>query len=168
MLSTTGTAIAATTQGDRKRHNSKPTTSTVETIDNRSTSPRMSAAASRANTGGPVATSVAGPGFAAAKAACTAFVAASPAATFVPGARMAASSRARSRSAANHTPCRLRTSLAPVQVFASARKAPVGSLSPNRQPSAEAEDCSTVSTWAKSARNAGTANAVSVTAGDSR
>ena len=171
--SRTGTAIAASTQGERKRQTSSPLTSRTEATEISRTSSRIAAAASRANTAGPASSSRAGvPADARAKARCTAAIAASWAARSRPVACVRISSSARgalpAAAAANHTPCALRTRLAPVQAAISAGKAPVGSGRPNCCTTGAAEDCSPSSSRVKSRRSAGVSNAAASVAGESR
>ena len=168
MLSSSGTAIAASTASDRNRHSSSPTTSTPEAIVHNRTSDRMAAAAARANTAGPEASSLAVSGLAAVKAAWIALSAVSCAPISMPGPAVCSSSSARSRSGANHTPSTVRTLDCPIHAGAIARNAPVGSGKPNCEASGEAEDRSSCSRRWKSARNAATVNEAAVTPGESK
>ncbi len=167
-LSSTGTAIAPMTHGERKRQNSNAAPSTLDRIDRRSTSPRIWCAASRAKTAGPVMSRRAGPGRAEAKAPLIAASARSCAVTSMPPARVRARMSARSRPGANHTPATVRTGLVPIQARPRARNACPGSANPNRSASGEAEDRSSSSRASKSRRSAGTVKAAGVVSGDRR
>ena len=168
MLSSSGTAIAASTASERNRQSSSSVTSTPDAIEHSRTSDRMLAAASRANTAGPEASSRTGPGLAAAKAARMAASAASCAPMSMPGAAVCSSSSARSRSGANHTPSTLRTEEDAIQAGAMASSAPVGSGRPNCTASGEASDCNCDTSRAKSACSASVVKACGVVAGESR
>ena len=132
------------------------------------TSERMPAAASRVNTAGPEASSRADPGLEAAKAVRIAASARSWAPMSMPAAFVCTTSKARSRSVANHTPPTVRRLAAPIQAGAIARKAPVGSGRPNCTASGEAEDCSCASRRSKSACSAAGVKACATTPGESR
>ena len=163
--STTGAAIAASTSGDRNRHHSSPTTSSVDSTEIRSTSALIARAASRANTAGPATSSRAEPGVAAWNAAWIAPSAASWPGMSIPPALVRASSSARDPSGENHAPSITRTREASPQDRSNARNAPVGSARPNCAASGAIEDRSCPNSPSSARRSAGSSNAAAVTAG---
>ena len=145
--SSNGTPIAASTSHDRNRHASSPATSRVEAIDTSSTSCWIAAAASAANTAGPLRSSVASvPAAAVAKAWRSAATAADCAGPSSAPARVAATRSARSRALSNHAPSKTRTGAAPPQPRSSPANAPVGSASPYCNATDPADDRSARST----------------------